>query len=730
MKSSATWSTYICPVYVAVWLVLPAHADENSEEWHDLVAPANQIEIGLGALRDANASFANATGLNPRGGYVVAGFGLASSAPPGGELATRWRLQGRDLGLTDYALTGEYGQPGQYRLSMHFDQIRDYGGDGYETPFQGIGGRHLTLPEGLAQAATNPQTGAAPLMAAMHEQDLSTTRQRARLGARAQIAQGWEFQAGASQDRLTGTRASGATLGSGGSSIAMILPEPVEGVIRRVEASLAYQRTGSHLRLDYRGSFFNNDIDAYTFQSPFSIANTLLDNRMGVAPDNQSHTISLGGAYNFGATARLNASLAYGRLTQDADFLPYSTAPGTPALPRTSLDGEVVTRQARVKLVTRPTRDLRLNVGYRHDERDNRTPVATYTLPGVSSAGLGEVGAANVTLTNTPYSRETSQSEIEASWAVGHGRDLNLTLSRDSVARSCHGETDCVEVPDSEESAWRLEWRQDINAKLSARLRLSEARRRGDEYTRYAESIELAGMRKFFLADRDRGQMRARLHADINDALALDATLDINHDRYMNSPYGLQSSDSRAFNLDLGYVLGEDLSLNLFAGRETLESRLASSYASSQAEPGVTAELPDASWRVAMDDTVDLLGLGLKQRGWPSARIDIETQLVLVRARSPYLVTGGTLSAGATPMSPEPLPKVRSDSLELRLAGRYTLDARSGLRVVYLYRRMSGDDYALDLYSLDSVPRLLGTEEQTPAHHAHALAVSYETRLK
>jgi MtrB/PioB family decaheme-associated outer membrane protein len=705
-------------------------ADEQSEEWLELVTPTRQIDIGLGGIDGGTGSLANATGLDRRGGYLMAGFDLSGAPPLEGEAAARWRLHAANIGQEDRSLSGEYGVPGQYRMELSLDQIRHYGNEGYRTPFIGVGTDQLTLPDGLARAATNPQTGAPRLAEAMQVVDLATTRQRARLSARVNPARGWEFQASTSLDRLSGTRASGATLGTGGSSIGMILPEPVDALTRRIEASLAYQQPGRHLRLDYRGSFFSNDFDGYGFQSPFAIPNTLLDNRMGLAPDNQAHHLSLSGAYTFGATTRLSASAAYGRLTQDADFLPYSSAAGAPALPRASLDGEVVTRQARVKLVSRPARDLRLNATYRYDERDNRTPVATYILPGVGAAGLGEVGAANVTLVNTPYSRTSSQAEIETGWDLGRGRDLDLTLRRDTVARECQGETDCVEVPETREHAWRLEWRQNLPAGLSARLGLSQAQRRGDEYTRYAESVELAGMRKFFLADRDRGQLRARMHADLNESWSLGMTLDLNRDRYKNSPYGLQAADSRASHVELGYVLGNDLSLNLYAGREDLASRLASSYASRLTEPGVTAELPDAQWQARMDDTVDLLGLGVKRRGWLDERLDIEADLVLVRARSPYVISGGALSAGATPLPPELLPKVRSDSAELRLGARYALDRQANVRVAYLYRRMTGDDYALDLYSLESVPRLLGTEEHAPAHKAHALAVAYELRFR
>lgn len=728
-------SRFARPVMLQLCLALMAaptlHADESSPEWLELVTPASRLELGLGLSEGATPVFANATGNLPGRTHLIASFDLHGGATYASPDGGRWRLSADHLGLEGRELRGNYYLPGQYGLAFDIDRVEHAAAEGYRTPFLGAGSDTLVLPDGLARASGNPVSGAVALEAAMHRVEIGTTRRRAGFSGHVRLAPDWVFRTDLREDRQTGLRATGATLGTGGNSIGIILPEPVDTVTRAIEASLGYQQTGRHLQLGYRGSFFMNEIDGYRFQSPFAIANTVLDNRMGSAPDNQAHQLNLNGGYTFSRSARLTGSASYGRLTQNDPFLAYSTASGSPALPRDSLDGEVVTRQAQIRLVSRPARHVRLNAGYKLDSRDNRTAIDTYLLPGVSSAGLGEAGAANYSASNTPFSREIRQGQIEAGYAPRSGSDLMLSLQRESIRRDCHGETECVEVPETEEDRWRLDWRQEIVPGVAGRIGLGTGRRRGDEYQRYAESIELAGMRKFFLADRRRSQLRAGLNAEISEAASAGMTLDVQRDDYGRSPYGLQAADSDALHLDFSYVVDADLSLSLFAGRERYRSRLAGSYASTLAEPGVTAELPGAQWQAHMDDAVDTLGISLKHKGLLSGRLEFDADLAMLRSCSPYRVTGGANSSSTTPpVAPSALPEVSSRLIEVSLGARYLLDEQASLRLGYLYRRLTGTDFALDLYSGANLARLLASDESTPRHGSHVLGVSYQRRFR
>ena len=674
-------------------------AGPDSPEWQELVTPLSQIEFGLGTGHGSTPAFANTTKIDATSTTLIGAFDLKGGAPYSSGDVTRWRLLGSDLGRDNHALKGEYAAQGRYRLNFGYDQIlRFRATDGYTTPYAianvGAGGTALSLGQ-------------------RHPFDFEAKRQRGEIGGTLWLTPELEFRAAFHQDRQTGARATGAAFsGTGGSSVAAILPEPIDTTTRRFVSSFDWQKGGNHLTAGYEGSFFSNEVSGWTFPD---LTNTQLK-RMGSAPDNQMHRLHLGGGYALDRTTRLTGSLAYARLTQDDSFLPYSTAANSPPLPRSDLDGLVVMRQLNLRITSRPLHGLRLNGSYRFDERDNRTPVNEYALPG------SEIGSA-VTLRNTPYSRRTRLGRIEAGYAVRPGSDLTLTTQREETARTCHDHADCTEVPNTRENSWKLEWRQDFAPGINGRIAWSAADRQGDDYQKFHDSIELAGMRKFFLADRQRSQLRTSLNALLTGSLSLGVGIDASRDDYRRSPYGLQAADSTAFNLDLSQSLGEDLNIAVFYTREQLRSRLASSYATT-APGGFTAEIPGNQWQANMDDDIDTLGLSIRDKRWLAGRLELEGDLVFVRTRSPYEVVGGP------GLSTQALPAVTRRSTELRLTARYALDDVSALRLAYLYRRLTSADFALDLYTTASLSRLLGTEETAPRYAAHVLGISYNYRFR
>lgn len=715
------------------WAVLlatvPLRAAEGNEEWLALVTPTRFLEAGLTHTPDGNPALCRGRQGCQGGDHAWASFDLAGVPGWGEQSRDRWRLNAQNLGLGDREWSLSYARQGLFRFSLERQDLHHYlATNNYHTPFLGAGSTVLGLPTGFPVA--NPLVGAATVNASQQPFQIGIGRSREKASASLWLSPHWEARAEYREDKENGTRTTGAVYGSSGSAIAMLLPEPVMTTTRRLDASLAWQQEARRFEFAYRGSLFQNDVAGWTFASPFTVANTQALNRMGSAPDNQAHQISLTGAWPFSRAARLSGSLAWGRLTQNESFLPYSTAAGSPALPQASLNGLVLTRIANLKLSSRPMRDLAVNVTYRFDSRDNRTPVTNYTLPGATAAGNGEVGG-NTTRSNTPYSRSLQNLKLESVYALRPGSDLTASLEREGSRRYCNGRPDCTEVGHAVEYTGRLEWRREFSPTLSGRVSLAAAERRGDSYQRYASSVELAGMRKFFLADRDRTQFRSQLTALPAEGWSLGLALDLNQDRYRHSPYGLQSANDQIINLDLSRSLDEDVSASLFATRERIRSRLASSY-STASVGGVSTEKAASQWQAAMDEDMDSAGLSLRHKAFFGGRLDIKADLALVWSRAPYQVTGGDYSASTAPtvLQPAALPVIKSRSSEFRLNAAYTLSDRSTVRLAWLYRRAANSDFALDLYSSNNLTRILSTQETALAGSIHAIGVSYQHHFR
>ena len=137
---------------------------------------------------------------------------------------------------------------------------------------------------------------------------------------------------------------------SGGNPAAAIVPEPVDYETDQIDVVLGYLGKKGQFELGYHLSLFRNDKTSLTWENPFtgpwapaaSFPAGL--GRLGLPPDNEAHQITFSGGYTLGATTRVTATMAYGRMTQDDDFLPFTINPGllfTTTWPRSSLDGEI-----------------------------------------------------------------------------------------------------------------------------------------------------------------------------------------------------------------------------------------------------------------------------------------------------------------------------------------------------------------------------------------------------
>lgn len=696
-----------------------AGGDQEMER-QELIQPVRFIEAGVLQLPKANQAFANRFGVAGSGNQGTLSFDLSDGERYDSEQAGRWRIQGQDLGLPNQSLTAELGQQGSYRFSYDHRSISQWGADGYVTPFLGAGGNVLTLPGNLlARTATGPS--ALPAMgAAFRDFSLETQRKRDQFSFIFVPTSGWLLKAQYRQETKDGSKLTGAASGSPGGST-LLLPEPIHTTTDFWSASLGYTGKTGFLSVGYEGSSFRNDVKSLSYQNPFSWG--VLDNRMGTVPDNQAHKIRLDGAWRFSATHRVNGSFSWGRMTQDQAFLPYSTSPGAPSLPQASLAGVVVTQSGFLRWMARPSDKLNIAANYRYDDRDNRTPIANYAHT------TYEVGVLPLTsLTNVPRSRRLSRLSLEADYLVVPGGTLQMGVESEGVRRHCGDlTTACTEVSRSVEESYRVEWQQALSPQTSGRMAYVYSERRGDGYTTLAEPSELSGMRKFFLADRDRTSLRSSVQSAVSDTVTLSGGIHFNEDHYSRSVYGLQDARNWQFNLNADFNVDEDLTFHAFLNRETVRSRMTNSYTS----PGSAAvENPGAAWQATLHDLADTLGAGFR-RNLLSGRLEINADLVLVQARTRYQINGGSCAAndttltGCTGLAASDLPDITTRSAQLRIGGLYNLERHSALRFQYQYARLYHNDYAYDEISAVSSSRVLGTNELSPRYSGHLFLLAY-----
>jgi MtrB/PioB family decaheme-associated outer membrane protein len=274
---------------------------------------------------------------------------------------------------------------------------------------------------------------------------------------------------------------------------------------------------------------------------------------------------------------------------------------------------------------------------------------------------------------------------------------------------------------------------------------------------------ELPGMRRYYVADRNRDKVRTLLNWQATDQLSFQAGVDVNKDAYPNSTYGLQNANSWAWDLDGTYALTDVLSVNVFYTFDNYRSRTAgntytansnvSSIANSQ--PGVVSLSgnscdgyttlqqrnnnnkldPCLDWSADRLDKANTLGFGLSEK---AGKLNLTGNVIATRARWDNNVSGGNWAnnllngLGAAPttiaamfISATPLPATTSDTVELRLNGKYTIGKGQALRMSYAYLHMRSADSMYEGMQFGSLSTQLPTSEQPFKYTVNVFGLSY-----
>jgi hypothetical protein len=275
---------------------------------------------------------------------------------------------------------------------------------------------------------------------------------------------------------------------------------------------------------------------------------------------------------------------------------------------------------------------------------------------------------------------------------------------------------------------------------------------------------ELPGMRRYNMADRNRNKLRGALNWQASETMSLQASLDVNGDRYGHSVYGLTSARNHALNLDGTYAPSDTLSISLFATAEDQRSKSAgNSYTANSSTTNVGGFTlisggcyatigdrnannkidPCLNWAADMHDRVNTLGLHLDEKSLWAGRLDLSGDLSLSRARSDTHITGGnyvnnplavagaaadTVAAYYIPASD--LPSVTTNNTEVRLNARYLLSKDQRLGLGYLWQHLRAVDWVYDGMQYGGLSGVLPTNETAPKYTVQTLVFSFQQSFR
>ena len=616
------------------------------------------LEVGVGATSNDDYHFGRYTGLQDNGAFVNANGEIRYRAKSNGGYMN---AKVTDLGLDSRDVMVEAGRQGKYGLAVEYDQIPNY-----RRQFTGT--------------------------------SLKTERDRTGVKFSAVPGKDWEVTGFYRHEKKDGIKDLGATFGFASPEV---LPVAFNYQTDDFGVNLGYKGQRLQARIAYAGSLFDGG------QSGIVVPNTLpppATGQVAESPDNQAHQISALLGYQLTDHTRVGANLAFGRMTQDQTFLPYSLGGTLPA--NSSLNGEVKTTLAKLDFNSRPTPRLRVDGSYTYSNRDNNTPVNTYNYV-VTDTALSPYARQN-----RPYSFEQHLLRLKAAYRTHSGADVSGGFDYDKMNRTYQ------QVTDTRDNTLWAKLNIHPSDTVGASFKVSHAKRDASNYdptavyqpAAYQESGAIAGdplIQAFELADRNRDKVGVDVNYMPGEKLTLDVALDYYKDDYKRMVLGLTKASGVTATPTLTYVFSEKVSASAYYTYD----RLASDQSGRE---WITVPATSTLWAESDGNTTQTVGLNLN---WKAVTDKLDMGADAVYAD----FTGKMHYAGSAN-----LPDLTSTLTSVGLHGTYKLKKDVTLRADYRYERYKESDWAWQYLPLATVDTSqLGTTPQNQHTHVIYLSVRY-----
>lgn len=657
------------------------------------------IELGATYVSDDSLWFGRYTGLTEQGWYGIANMDATAKMSD----SSRTRLVMEDMGLDSRSVLFSWNEWGTFKSYVSWDELPSYRYPA-QVIFNGVKTPNLRVPDNWFDNTPPPidTTGDMDqLYTSLLSIDIGTKRKQLGFGGQFTLNKAWVLDASFKSVNKQGLKSLGGALGTNpGNTRSALLPQPVDWTDHQLDLSLGYGGKLGQFNLKYHGSFFQNAFEDLEWESPFSGVSDrrYTEGRLALSPDSQSHQVAVSGNYLISQTTRtrLSGAYSYSLLLQDEDFLPYTINPGDASnpLPTDSLDGRVAVQNAVITLVSRPTRDLRLNASYRLNDRDNRTKQQTYDYITADS------DPANTTpVASNPYSYRQDRWKIDAKYRLHRKADLVLGYDNEKMKRYRS------ERERTDENTYRAALKLRPMDKLQASLNIGRSKRDGSDYQTLPNENPL--LRKYNMADRDRNEGGIKFTYLPRDTVSISASVNRSDDDYNDTEIGLKKAKRTDLTIDSSFQISKDMNAYAFYNWEDIEADQAGS------ETGGT---PD--WTLDFKDRVQSIGLGLKKDNL-TTNLDVTVDYVYSNAK-------GTrdLAAPTSIVTSLPFPDLSTKVHTLKLSAEYRFKKQTSFRLSYLYENYSSKDWAVhDIYP-DSLRNVLTIGAEAPNYSQHVVSAS------
>lgn len=672
----------------------PAAAQVDTSQWKCESCPfpkgtKGNVVAGAAYVSDDSTTFGNYTGLDSQGAYLDLG-GTVSYRGDGGYFAD---LTAADLGLDIRSITAESGRAGLYSIDLGYAEIPRYFAEGARTPFLGTGGDTLTLPQGAGFPAVD--TRSMPLATTLQPVELGYKTSRFDIGGKWVGQENWIYSFNLRRDVRDGTKPAAGSFYSNASQLALQVDQTTD----QFELAASYATRQFQANVAYQLSEFRNGSDALTWESPFDMGIPGAERgQLAQAPDNRFHQLVASAGYQITPSVRASTDIAYGQGTQNVDYLAPTLnptlTPSVPAMPASSLDGEVTTFNFNAKITAAPAQGLLLHAIYARDIRDNESPILSY--PHVATDLFIDPDLRS----NVPFGLTQDRIKLGAAYTGVEAWKFNGGVDWDNRERSYQ-----EVVTTREATVWgRATWQAQEALALTFDLAYGDRNNSSYGVAYWFGDPNNPLMRKYNLASRERRKAAARADWAVSDAVSLGLGVDWVNDDYSQTVIGLNESESTNISADIAVALSDDTHFHAFWQGEEMWSRQSGSQAYAA---------PD--WTGRVEDRFQVLGFGIKHAAIPD-KLDLGADLTFSRSDSDTSVQ--------TSIDEPPFPTAETSRDVIKLYANYRLNENLWLNGSYWYERYDSADWRVDGVQPDTVHNLLAFGHQAPQYRVNVFRVS------
>ncbi|PMG43053.1 MtrB/PioB family decaheme-associated outer membrane protein [Shewanella sp. 10N.286.52.B9] len=605
-----------------------------------------------------------------------------------GKSGYRAKVEATDLGLDNGRLDVNVGKLGQYNFNLNYRSIATYSSNTVMSPYSGIGGNDLTLPDGWVTAGTTD--GMTELGNSLNPFELSLKRERAGLGFEYQTESLFTTYVNYQREEKTGTKtASGSFFNQ-----SMMIAEPVDYTTDTINAGIKFRGANWFTSLNYDGSIFKNDNAQLSYDNAFNPTfGAQTRGYMSLDPDNESHIVSLLGQYNENGAA-LSGRLMFGQMTQDQDLV---TSGYGYSVPTESIDAKVDITGLTLKAAKRINREVRVTGSYDYSDRDNNTNIEEWTQISINDVN-GQVAY------NTPYDQTTHRAKIAADYRITRGMKLDAGVDYNRDERS-YSEREVTE----ESTVW-ARYRLNSFDKWDMWVKGSFGSRDGSDYqaSEWTSSENNDLLRKYYIADRDRSMVEARVSYSPLEALAIDFGARYALDDYTDTEIGLTESKDTSYDINFNYMFNKDVMLNAFYNYQIIESQQAGS-----------STFSGPTWEADIEDTIDVVGANLSYNNLMDSRLRLGLDYTYSESDSTTQVR-----QNVTGNYGDYFAKVHN----VNLYGQYQATDKMAVRLDYKIEKYLDNDAANDIQP-DTIWNVMSFGSNSHDYTAHMIMLSVNYKL-